>query len=223
MIIWWMKNVKDIYSSAKNKTTYIGGFCAVFLFMIDARSFSDRRFVLKGVIHNQSLVFFTVVIFFIIQRIQSDKVKTLLSNFLKVRKLVSPIHNRSKNGDESDYSKKLIGWLRWGWFHERTAFLTAVYKSIIFNCNVRYQTDTRLLSQKSIATIQKLGFTRDSVTMMVYDRVVETKIMLWNNRRTKRLGLDQVSLAHQRHFIYCHNTDCILPYRKWQSRILIWF
>ena len=49
-----MKNVKDIYSSAKNKTTYIGGFCAVFLFMIDSRSFSDRRFVLKGVIHNQS-------------------------------------------------------------------------------------------------------------------------------------------------------------------------
>ena len=59
-------------------------------------------------------VFFTVVTFFIIQRIQSDKVKTLLSSFLKVRKLVSPIHNRSKNGDESDYSKKLIGWLRWG-------------------------------------------------------------------------------------------------------------
>lgn len=110
-----------------------------------------------------------------------------------------------------------------GWFHERTAFSTAVYKSIIFNCNVRYQTDTRLLIQKSIATIQKLGFTRDSVTMLIYDRVVETKIMLWSNKRTKRLGLDQVSLAHQRHFIYCHNTDCILPYRKWQSRILIWF
>ena len=109
-----MKNVKNIYSSAKNETTYIGGFCAVFLFMIDSRSFSERRFVMKGVFHNQSLVFFTVVIFFIIQRIQSDKVKTLLSNFLKVRKLVSPIHNRSKNGDESDYSKKLIGWLRWG-------------------------------------------------------------------------------------------------------------
>ena len=52
--------------------------------------------------------------FFIIQRIQSDKVKTLLSNFVKGRKLVSPIHNRSKNGDKSDYSKKLIGWLRWG-------------------------------------------------------------------------------------------------------------
>lgn len=63
MIIWWMKNVKDIYSSAKNETTYNGGFCAVFLFMTDSRSFSDRRFVLKGVIHNQSLVFFTVVIF----------------------------------------------------------------------------------------------------------------------------------------------------------------
>ena len=105
-----MKNVKDIYSSAKNKTTYIGGFCAVFLFMIDSRSFSDRRFVLKGVIHNQSRsCLFHRRDFFIIQRIQSDKVKTLLSNSLKVRKLVSPIHNRSKNGDESDYSKKLIG------------------------------------------------------------------------------------------------------------------
>lgn len=142
--------------------------------------------------------------------------------FLKVRKLVSPIHNRSRNGDKSDYSKKIIGWLRWGnSTNERTAFSTAVYKSIIFNCDVRYQTGTRLLIQKSIATIQKLGFTRDSVTLMVYDRVVETKIMLRNNRRIKRLGLDQVSLAHQRHFIYCHNTDSILPYRKWQSRILI--
>ena len=193
-----------------------------FLWLIQ-RAFQIEDLYWKELFIIKVLSFSPSWFFFIIQRIQSDKVKTLLSNFLKVRKLVSPIHNRSKNGDESDYSKKLIGWLRWGWFHERTAFLTAVYKSIIFNCNVRYQTDTRLLSQKSIATIQKLGFTRDSVTMMVYDRVVETKIMLWNNRRTKRLGLDQVSLAHQRHFIYCHNTDCILPYRKWQSRILIWF
>ena len=181
-----MKNVKNIYSSAKNETTYIGGFCAVFLFMIDSRSFSERRFVMKGVFHNQSLVFFTVVIFLSYKEFNRIKSK----HSCQVRKLVSPIHNRSKNGDESDYSKKLIGWLRWGWFHERTAFLTAVYKSIIFNCNVRYQTNTRLLIQKSIATIQKLGFTRDSVTLMVYDRVVETKIMLRNNRRIKRLGLD---------------------------------
>ena len=105
-----MKNVKNIYSSAKNETTYIGGFCAVFLFMIDSRSFSERRFVMKGVFHNQSLVFFTVVIFLSYKEFNRIKSK----HSCQVRKLVSPIHNRSKNGDKSVYSKKLIGWLRWG-------------------------------------------------------------------------------------------------------------
>ena len=71
------------------------------------------------------------------QRIQSDKVKTCLSNIFSkfkkwCQKIVIP---RSMN------SEKVGGWHRWGEgdsANARTAFLTAVYKSIIFNCKVRY-------------------------------------------------------------------------------------
>ena len=113
-------------------------------------------------------------------------------------------------------SEKVGGWHRWGegdsdelhFWPQYTRVLSLIATFVIMPF------DTRLIIPK----------TRGEICWSILVCQESYKSCDWlpiiGNRRDRR---ELLLKDFQRHFIYCQNTDSILPYRKWQSRIFVYF